>query len=161
MQHVRGGLRRWAPGPRPPGWLIDAPFAAEAERIVDALARMRLSVSIFVLRFEGLSASRACALAEDALGEEGLVGRLPDRSVGLLRIADEAPEPDALRARLVARLAARLARLEPAMEGVRVHVAERHGWTDQFDGAAEAIELLMDAPALAFALERPWRGVSA
>lgn len=157
MEHWRAELGRRAPGPRPPGWLVEAPFAAEAGRIVDALAHMRLSVSIFVLRFEGLSASRACALAEDALGEEGLVGRLPDRSVGLLRIADEAPEPDALRARLMARLAARLARLEPAARSVRVHVAERHDWTDRLAGAAETVEQLMDAPVLTLPLERPWR----
>lgn len=162
MQHPRNLVeaRRAAPpspGERPPGWLAQAPFAAEAARIVDALCRMRLRVSIYVLRFEGLSPSRAHALAEDALRPEGLVGRLPGRS-GLLRIADDAPPPEAVRARLGRRLAAEFWRNGQASGAVTVLVAERHGWTDRFDGAAVAIEDLMDAPGVAIALERPWRG---
>ena len=145
------------PGERPPGWLSEARFAAEAGRIVDALCRMRLRVSIYVLRFDGLPPSRAHALAEEALREEGLVGRLPDRSVGLLRIADDAPPPDALRDRLARRLAARLWRSGATDGPVVLHVAERHGWTDRLEGAADAIEDLMDAPGVALTLERPWR----
>jgi hypothetical protein len=163
MQQTRdaGKARRAAlamPGARPPGWLAQAPFAAEAARIVDALCRMRLRVSVYVLRFEGLTPSRAHALAEDALRQEGLVGRLPEGSIGLLRIADDAPPPEALRARLARRLAAQLWRSGPVEAPVTLHVAERHGWTDRFDGAAEAIEDLMDEPGAALALERPWRG---
>ena len=163
MQHPRdaGGARPTAPPPapgeRPPGWLTQSPFAAEAARIVDALCRMRLRVSLYVLRFEGLAPSRAHALAEDALRPEGLVGRLPGRSIGLLRIADDAPPPEALRTRLCRRLAAELWRNGQASGPVTVHVAERHGWTDRFDGAAVAIEELIDAPGMTMALERPWR----
>ena len=159
MQERQSAAPRATPvlGERPPGWLIHAPFAAEAARIVEALCRMRLRASIYVLRFDGLAPSRAHALAGESLRQEGLVGRLPDRSIGLLRIADDAPPPDVLRARFARRLAAQLWRGEPPEGPVTLRLAERHGWTDEFDGAAGAIEELMDAPLVAIPLDRPWR----
>jgi hypothetical protein len=161
MQQPRdaGSARRAAPlGARPPGWLTQAPFAVEVGRIADALSRMRLRLSIYVLRFDGLPATRAHALAEDALRQEGMVGRLPEGRIGLLRVADEAPAPEALRSRLGRRLAAQLWRDGGPEAPVTLHVAERHGWTDEFERAAEAIEDLMDEPSVALPLERPWRG---
>src|SRR5690606_1113746 len=114
------------------------------------------AASIYILRFDGLSPSRACALAEDALSGEGLVGRLPGRSVGLLRIAGKSAAPDALRAQLAGRLGARLAQLEPSAKDVRVHIAERHGWTDRHESAVEIVEELMEEPGIAYPLGRRW-----
>jgi len=126
-------------------------FAAEAGRIVEALSRMRLRVSIYVLRLEGLPAPLAARLVEEELGEEALVGRLPDRSLGLLLVDAGAPSPDAQRALLAKRLAGRLARNGTGGE-IRIHVAERHGWSDQLEGVAHVVEDMMDAPTIALPL---------
>jgi hypothetical protein len=143
MRDARDGVR-CAFGRRPAGWAAATAFAAEAERIVDALSRMRLRVSLYIMRFDGLPTGQATALAEEALGEIGLVGRLPDRSIGLL-VIDAAASPVARRASLAQRLSERL-RASGAVAGdVVAHVAERHGWTDDFAGAAHIVEETMDA----------------
>lgn len=151
LDGVRDRLR-WTPGCRPAGWVASTSFAAEAGRIVDALCRMRLQVSLYVLRFDGLPAAQAASLVEQTLGEEALVGRLPDRGVGLLLIDGVASSPAAKRANLTRRLAKRLASRGEAPDGIRVHVAERHGWSDEIEGAAHVVEDMMNAPALVLPL---------
>lgn len=145
MGPSRDGFRV-ALGRRPAGWVAATAFAAEAERIVDALCRMRLRASLYVLRFEGRSPESASRLAEEALGDIGLVGRLPDRSIGLLLI-DGAASRAARRACLAQRIVERLQANPPAADGVRLRLAERHGWTDELAGAAQIVEELMDTPA--------------
>ena len=137
---------------RPAGWVAATSFATEAARIVDALGHMRLRVSLYVLRLEGLAAPAAASLVEEELGEDALVGRLPDRSLGLLLIDASAPSPEAQRALLAKRLAGRLARRGAPGGEIRIHVAERHGWSDELEGVAHVVEDMMDAPTIALPL---------
>jgi nicotinamide riboside kinase len=39
---------------------------------------------------------------------------------------------------------------------VRVHIAERHGWTDRHESAVEIVEELMEEPGIAYPLGRRW-----
>jgi len=135
----------------------DHAFLRQIERSIALLGGQHfLRVSLFRLEFVGAAATGVGARARQALGPLGMVGDLPDGSLGLLFVGPRpAGQDDLAVERMVADKLNQALTLAPPSAARLLSVTAAHRWADEIDGADDLIDEALFVSATRSSLSRP------
>ena len=123
---------------------LAAGFMADIERIIGLLGTQRLlRLSLFRFELEGLSQAAAVTLADRALKPHGLVGALPDGSVGFLYLGPRGKRNVAdlaLVHHITERLRIEIYRHAPFKDVRLISSTVAHRWADEVVDAYDLVD---------------------